>query len=143
MNLSNEILRHPKLHQRFSHTMHSHFSARFPRLALQRGLTSRFHQARSYHVAKAQFVTISEKGIPTPSETEIRIGDPHQAFIYIEPSLGDTIKSTVMQQTGLGSTQDLKKLPMVFHHTSRHFSHSLFPLRSHHPFLSDRLAETQ
>ncbi|KAJ4316485.1 hypothetical protein N0V84_007841 [Fusarium piperis] len=84
-------------------------------------------QARSFHVARAQFITINEKGIPTPCETEIRIGDPHQAFIYIEPRFGDKIRSTVTQQTGLGNTPDLKKLPMVFHHSSRHFSHGAVP----------------
>ncbi|KFH44879.1 hypothetical protein ACRE_043200 [Hapsidospora chrysogenum ATCC 11550] len=32
-----------------------------------------------------------------------------------------------MQQAGIGITQDLKKLPMLFHHKSRHFSHSTVP----------------
>lgn len=97
--------------------------------ALPRRLNATF-QTRSFHVAKARFVTVDDEGTATRSETEIRIGDPDQAFVYIEPRLGDAIRSAVAQQTGLQSTHDLKKLPMVFHHASRHFSHGLLVPRA-------------
>ncbi|KAF6830716.1 hypothetical protein CPLU01_07173 [Colletotrichum plurivorum] len=85
------------------------------------------HETRSFYAAKAQFITVDDKGVTTPFETEIRIGDPGQALIYIEPRLGDAIRSAVAQQVGLANTQDLKKIPMVFRHTSRHFSHGTVP----------------
>ncbi|KAF6813483.1 hypothetical protein CMUS01_12831 [Colletotrichum musicola] len=102
--------------------MRSHASSHALRHAFQRRLTTL--QKRSFYAAKAQFITI-DKGVKTPSETEIGIGDPEQAFIYIEPRLGDAIRSAVAQQTGI--TQDLKMIPTVFHHTSRHFSHGIVP----------------
>lgn len=104
--------------------LQSRISCCMRRPALQRRVKAPL-QTRSFYPAKAQFVAINEEGTPTSSETEIRIGDEHQAFIYINPSLGDKIKYAVMQQTGVGNTQNLKKLPMVFYHESRHFAHGL------------------
>ncbi|KAF6811059.1 hypothetical protein CSOJ01_05983 [Colletotrichum sojae] len=66
---------------------------------------------RSFYAAKAQFITIDDKGVTSPSETEIRIGDLDQAFIYIEPRLGVANRSAVAQQTGIA--QDLKKIPVA------------------------------
>ncbi|KAH7358689.1 hypothetical protein B0T11DRAFT_284981 [Plectosphaerella cucumerina] len=101
--------------------MRSRVSYSIWRCTFPRRLATPLQQKRSFSQAKARFVTINEKGIPASFETEIRVGYSHQASIYIEPKLGDLIRLAVtQQQTDPGN--DLKKLPMVFHHASRHFS---------------------
>ena len=104
--------------------MRSYISYRLMRPALQKKRTP-LHQARSFHKAKAQFISISDKGIPTSSETEIRVGDPHEAFIYLEPELGDIIKLAATQQSG---PQNVKTVRMVFNHKTRGFHRSIVSL---------------
>ncbi|UNI24945.1 hypothetical protein JDV02_010660 [Purpureocillium takamizusanense] len=85
---------------------------------------------RAFHQAKARFTTIDRKGVPVSYETEIRIGDAHEAYIYIEPDVGDAIRSGIARQLGgFGLTQGATgKLALRFHHGSLHFAHKSLPL---------------
>jgi hypothetical protein len=76
---------------------------------------------RSFHQAKARFTTIDEKGVTVSYATEIRIGGPHDAYIYVDPAVGKAIQSSILRQLGTSTTQCQGNLPLVFDHVSRHF----------------------
>ncbi|ROT36756.1 hypothetical protein SODALDRAFT_334952, partial [Sodiomyces alkalinus F11] len=81
---------------------------------------------RSFHQAKARFTTIDPRGLPVSYETDIKVGEPHEAYVYVDPEIGNAIKSSAMQQNRIGVTQDLEKLPLDFNHKSRHFTYSTY-----------------
>ncbi|OIW27366.1 hypothetical protein CONLIGDRAFT_682423 [Coniochaeta ligniaria NRRL 30616] len=84
---------------------------------------------RAYHRVKARFTTIDPKGSSVSYDTEIRVGEPHEAYVYIEPEIGNAIQSLVMRQMGIAvATQAPEKLPLRFNHTSRHFAYETLPL---------------
>lgn len=82
---------------------------------------------RGFHQAKAKFTTVDSKGKPTSYATEIRVGDAHEAYVYIEPAVGDAIKSAIAQLSGdVGLTRGaVEQLPLRFHHGSYHFAHGM------------------
>lgn len=83
---------------------------------------------RSYYAAKAQFTTLNEHGRPVSSDIDIRIGDPDEAYVYVDPGVGKAIKSLIVRQGGTEpeTRRELKTLPLSFDHKSRHFFHSSF-----------------
>ncbi|KAJ3549229.1 hypothetical protein NM208_g614 [Fusarium decemcellulare] len=83
---------------------------------------------RPYHSAVARFTAIDPNGVPSSKETGIMIGDPTENYVYIEPDIGNTIKSAVIRQLGSGVVSGLGTLPLQFHHDSRHFAHPSLPL---------------
>ncbi|KAI0859174.1 hypothetical protein F4860DRAFT_483330 [Xylaria cubensis] len=82
---------------------------------------------RRFHPAKAQVTTLDRKGLPVSYETEIRIGEPHEAYIYVEPEVANSIKSSIMQQGGISLTQNLEKLSLDFNHKSNYFAYKNLP----------------
>lgn len=65
--------------------------------------------------------------LPVSSETEIRVGERHEAYIYVKPDIGNAVRSSITQQLGMGLAQDVKKISLDFNHRSRYFAHSSFP----------------
>ncbi|KAI1194712.1 hypothetical protein F5X97DRAFT_266756 [Nemania serpens] len=84
---------------------------------------------RSFHGAKARITTLDQRGLPISYETEIRVGEPHQAYIYVDPEVGNAIKSSIIQQIRKGQTQNPDKLSLDFDHKSNDFAYKnlLFP----------------
>ncbi|KPM46105.1 hypothetical protein AK830_g424 [Neonectria ditissima] len=83
---------------------------------------------RSYHGAIAKFTTIDPHGKPTSYETGIMVGEPNESYVYVEPEVGNAIRSAVIRQLGSGATDQLQTLPLQFNHNSRHFAHKHAPL---------------
>ncbi|KAI0006445.1 hypothetical protein F4779DRAFT_21058 [Xylariaceae sp. FL0662B] len=111
-----------------SHIVRACRSVALQRPGLKRRVNAQISHNRSFHRAKAQFTTINHDGFPVSSETEIRVGEPHEAYVYIDPDIGDAIiKSSLVRQTGMGLTQDLEKLPLDFNHKSHYFAHKALP----------------
>ncbi|KAB5582978.1 hypothetical protein GE09DRAFT_1049901 [Coniochaeta sp. 2T2.1] len=82
---------------------------------------------RANHRVTARFTTIDPKDTPVSYESEIEVGDPHEAYVYIEPQVGNAIQSAVMRQMGFAAaTQAPEKLALRFNHVSRHFSYDTF-----------------
>ncbi|KAI5855545.1 hypothetical protein GGS23DRAFT_444295 [Durotheca rogersii] len=98
-----------------------------PRPGLMRRVNAQVPHRRPFHCAKAQFITIDDDGLPVASQTEIRIGEPHEAYVYIEPDISNAIRSSITRQTGMGLVQDLKKLSLDFNHKSLYFAHKAVP----------------
>lgn len=84
---------------------------------------------RPYHAAIAKFTTIDASGEAVCSETGIMVGGPKASYIYVEPEVGNAIKSAIIRQLGWGAT-DIKTLPLQFHHDSLHFAHSAYYMNS-------------
>ncbi|KAI0117767.1 hypothetical protein GGR51DRAFT_500065 [Nemania sp. FL0031] len=82
---------------------------------------------RSFHEAKARVTTLDPKGLPISYETEIRVGEPHEAYIYIDPGVGRAIKSSIIQQIREGLTRNLEKLSLDFNHKSNYFAYKNLP----------------
>ncbi|KAK1994355.1 hypothetical protein LX36DRAFT_660654 [Colletotrichum falcatum] len=88
-------------------------------------------QKRPFHRATAQFITIDSDGHPVSGKTEIRVGQPNESYVYLEPNIGNAIKSSVLRQISIGLTHN-KKLPLKFNHKSRHLSHGDLPVPQVH-----------
>ncbi|KAL1854906.1 hypothetical protein VTK73DRAFT_8637 [Phialemonium thermophilum] len=105
------------------------------RSAWLRRVTSRkpagglYFGCRHYRPDKAQVTVIHAEGMPLSYETDIRLGEPHEAYVYIEPDVGTEIHSSITRQLGLASTRKPEKLSLVFDHLSRHFRHGTFSPR--------------
>ncbi|KAF4467976.1 hypothetical protein FALBO_5146 [Fusarium albosuccineum] len=76
----------------------------------------------------AKFTTVDPKGVTISYETGIMIGDPTENYVYIEPHIGNAIKSAIIRQLGSGVGSRLGTLPLQFHHDSCHFAHASSPL---------------
>lgn len=79
---------------------------------------------RSYHNAIAKFTTIDPKGVPVSYKIGIKIGEPNESYVYVEPEVGNAIKSAIIRQLGSDRSDYRETLPLQFNHNSRHFSHS-------------------
>lgn len=86
-------------------------------------LTPRF---RSCHSAIAKFTTIDSKCLAVSHETGIKIGEPDESYMYVEPEVGNAIKSAIIHPLGSGVTGYDKTLPLQYYHDSRHFAHSTY-----------------
>lgn len=80
--------------------------------------------SHSYHNATAKFTNIDPKGTPISSETGIMVGEPNESYIYIEPEVGNAIRSSIIGQLGSGVVGHSETLSLQFHHDSCHFAHS-------------------
>ncbi|KAH8729180.1 hypothetical protein BGZ61DRAFT_345716 [Ilyonectria robusta] len=78
---------------------------------------------RSYHNAIAKFTTIDPKGVPVSYKIGIKIGEPNESYVYVEPEVGNAIKSAIIRQLGSDRSDYRETLPLQFNHNSRHFSH--------------------
>lgn len=83
---------------------------------------------KPYHQAAARFTTLSPAGILTTRDISITIGDPDEAYIYFDPEVGFSMKSSIMSQLGIGPVSLRRELseptiPLVFYHNTRHFAH--------------------
>lgn len=103
--------------------MLSRYQALSP-LRLSRGRIGLNPWFRSYHSAMAKFTTIDPNGLPISYETGIMVGEPQESYVYIEPEVGNAIKSAVMRQLGSVVTGHSDTLPLQFNHDSRHFNYS-------------------
>ncbi|PNY23786.1 uncharacterized protein TCAP_06274 [Tolypocladium capitatum] len=86
-----------------------------------------FRTQRAFHSAKADFITIGTNGTLLTRQPDIFIGDPHEAYIIIDINVGLTFRSAIAKQAGLSLTADPNKVPLAFHHDSRHFAHQSIP----------------
>lgn len=93
-------------------------------LRLSRGRIGSNPWFRSFHSAIARFTTIDPNGIPVSRETEIRVGEPDQSYVYVSPEVGNAIKSAILRQLGSGVACYPDRLPLQFNHNSHHFAHS-------------------
>ncbi|CCT76093.1 uncharacterized protein FFUJ_11606 [Fusarium fujikuroi IMI 58289] len=79
--------------------------------------------SRSYHSAVARFTTIDRRGMPISCDTGIMIGEPDENFVYVEPEVGNAIRSAIIHQLGSGAFNHSEALPLQFNHDSKHFSY--------------------
>jgi hypothetical protein len=82
--------------------------------------------SRLYHSAVAKFTTVDPKGMPISRDTGIMIGGPDENFIYIEPEVGNAIRSAVVHQLGSDVLSDPKTLSLQFNHKSKNFTYSKY-----------------
>lgn len=85
-------------------------------------------QSCKFHSAVAKITTIDSQGMPVSRETGIMIGEPDENFVYVEPEVGNTFKSAIIQQIGTSGaskhSEVCETLPLQFNHDSKDFSHS-------------------
>ncbi|KAG6312614.1 hypothetical protein E4U44_003166 [Claviceps purpurea] len=64
--------------------------------------------------------------MPVSRDIGIMIGEPDENFVYIEPEVGNTFKSAIIQQIGSGASKRsevCETLPLQYNHDSKDFSH--------------------
>ncbi|KAF4473190.1 hypothetical protein FAGAP_13385 [Fusarium agapanthi] len=83
--------------------------------------------SRAYHSAVARFTTLDLRGMPVSCDTGIMIGEPDETFIYIEPEVGNAIRSTIVHQLGSGALNHPETLSLQFNHKSKHFAYRSLP----------------
>ncbi|KAI1066406.1 hypothetical protein LB506_008495 [Fusarium annulatum] len=83
--------------------------------------------SRSYHSAVARFTTIDRRGMPISCDTGIMIGELDESFVYVEPEVGNAIRSAIIHQLGSGAFNHSETLPLQFNHDSKHFSYKSLP----------------
>ncbi|PQK11502.1 hypothetical protein BB8028_0003g01270 [Beauveria bassiana] len=102
-----------------------------PRLCRLKAVSSRsvgpFYPTRTFHSAKADFITLNSRGSLTSKQIDIFIGDPGQAFVIFERDVGFAMKSSITQQVGKSLASDLEKVPLTFFHKSKYFAHDATP----------------
>ena len=86
---------------------------------------SRSRSYRYLHSATGKFTTINPKGTPTTREIELWVGDPGDSFVMFRPEIGRAFATGIMMQDGCSVAGDPDLYPLVFHHATRHFSHSM------------------
>ncbi|KAG6123653.1 hypothetical protein E4U13_002282 [Claviceps humidiphila] len=88
-------------------------------------------QSCKFHSAVAKITTIDSQGMPVSRETGIMIGEPNENFVYVEPEVGNTFKSAIIQQIGTSGaskhSEVCETLPLQFNHDSKDFSHKSLP----------------
>ncbi|KAH8707339.1 hypothetical protein HC256_010614 [Beauveria bassiana] len=101
-----------------------------PRLCRLKAVSSRsvvpFYPTRTFHSAKADFITLNSRGSLTSKQIDIFIGDPGQAFIIFNRDIGFAMKSSITQQAGISLSSDLEKVPLTFFQKSRYFAHEKY-----------------
>lgn len=80
--------------------------------------------SRSYHNAIAKFTKLDAKGMPVSYDIGILVGEPEDSYVYVEPKVGNAIKSAIVQQLWPDMTIEPETLALQFHHASQHFAHS-------------------
>ena len=80
---------------------------------------------RAYHEVKATYTSIDASGSLTTRKVDITIGNPHEAYLIMAKDMGFAMKSAICQQIGTSLMGDPEKVPLKFHHTSRHFAHGM------------------
>ncbi|KAG5919832.1 hypothetical protein E4U61_000531 [Claviceps capensis] len=64
--------------------------------------------------------------MPVSRDTGITIDEPDESFLYIEPEVGNTFKSAIIQQIGSGASKRsevCETLPLQFNNDSKDFSY--------------------
>lgn len=62
--------------------------------------------------------------MPISCDTGIMIGEPDENFVYVEPEVGNAIRSAIIHQLGSGAFNHSETLPLQFNHDSKHFAYS-------------------
>lgn len=52
------------------------------------------------------------------------IGDPHESYVYVQPEVGNTIKSAILRQLGSAATSQPENISLQFSHEALTFTHS-------------------
>ena len=78
---------------------------------------------RAFHKARAEFITVDKAGSLSTRGLDIMVGEPHEAFAMVDTDVGFYMKSVVAAWTGFPKTADPDKMPLIFHHDSRHFAY--------------------
>ncbi|TQV90513.1 hypothetical protein IF1G_10836 [Cordyceps javanica] len=82
-----------------------------------------FYPTRTFHSAKADFITLNSRGSLISKQIDIFIGDPGQAFIIFNRDIGFAMKSSITQQAGISLSSDLEKVALTFFHESKYFAY--------------------
>ncbi|KAH7262579.1 hypothetical protein BKA59DRAFT_540156 [Fusarium tricinctum] len=98
----------------------------FPAVRL-RGKATLQSWSRPYHSATARFTTIDPRGMPLSCDTRIMIGEPDENFIYVEPEVGNAIRSAIVHQLGSSVLTNSGTFSLQFHHDSKHFAYRSSP----------------
>ncbi|KAI8713452.1 hypothetical protein NCS52_01289900 [Fusarium sp. LHS14.1] len=85
------------------------------------------YQHRSFHERKADLVTLGATGSLETRKLDVITGDPHEAYVIVDRNAGFAIKSAIIGQTKSSLAKEPEKVPLVFHHESRHFAHHTAP----------------
>lgn len=83
-------------------------------LRLSRGHASLSRGSRLYHSAIAKFTTVGPGGIPVSHDTGGMIREPNENYVYIDPEVGNAIKSALVHQLGSGVTGHNETLALQF-----------------------------
>ena len=93
-----------------------------------------FYHCRLYHSATARVTTVNPNGSLFTRDTEVKIGDSGEAYVYVTPEICDAIRSAVSNSEHAESSASVvsvvsgpSELPtnrLEFHHQRRHFTHS-------------------
>lgn len=81
------------------------------------------YQHRRFHERKADLVTLDTNGSLETRKLDVITGDPHEAYIIVDRNVGFAMRSAIIKQTELSLATNAEKVPLVFHHHSRHFAH--------------------
>ncbi|KAL2670645.1 hypothetical protein Neosp_014433 [[Neocosmospora] mangrovei] len=81
------------------------------------------YQHRSFHERKADLVTLGANGSLETRKLDVITGDPHEAYVIVDRNVGFAMRSAIVKQTESSLTTNAEKIPLVFHHHSRHFAH--------------------
>ncbi|RSM09761.1 hypothetical protein CDV31_007501 [Fusarium ambrosium] len=85
------------------------------------------HQCRRFHERKADFVTLDANESLETRKLHVITGDPHEAYVIVDQDVGFAMRSAIVKQTRSSLASDAEKIPLAFHHESRHFAHDLVP----------------
>ena len=80
---------------------------------------------RALHVATGRFTALSAQGAPATREVEVWLGDPGESYVMFDPEISQYFQTGIIQQGGCSLTKDPELYPLIFHHSTRHFSHSM------------------
>lgn len=120
------------LHNTYLTRLHWHHCPMFNTMASRhfqavlRGKATIQSWSRPYHSATARFTTIDPRGKPLSCDTGIMIGEPDENFVYVEPEVGNAIRSAIVHQLGSSALNHSETLPLQFNHDTKHFAYSKY-----------------
>ncbi|EEU41928.1 uncharacterized protein NECHADRAFT_86004 [Fusarium vanettenii 77-13-4] len=85
------------------------------------------YQRRRFHERKADLVTLDANGSLETRKLDVITGDPHEAYVIVDRNVGFAMRSAIMKQTESSLATNAERVPLVFHHHSRHFAHHTAP----------------
>ncbi|RSL73917.1 hypothetical protein CEP54_000142 [Fusarium duplospermum] len=99
---------------------------RFP-LRTLRTRVNHAYQYRRFHERKADFVTLNANGSLETRKLDVITGDPNEAYVMVDRDIGFAVRSAIAKHTEFPLAPDAEKVPLIFHHQSRHFVYHTLP----------------